>query len=445
MQEENFMVNSTINVVVTDAKGQFDLRDPLPFKNTTVCDVIEVNASKERQPILGYGAAFTDAACYNISTLTEAAREALLNDLLSPEAMGLSVSRICVGQSDYGRVAYNYDDTADDVELKDFSLDYDRAYILPTLRQARKVNPNLFLLSSPWSPPGWMKTSGTMTGGWMRNKYIGVYAQYYLRYLQEYAREGIKIDALTTQNEVETDQSGKMPACFWHPEQEMIFVRDHIGPLLKKNGLDIKIWALDHNYDLWKRAVWQMNDAGMREYTDGVAFHGYMGEAEMMGRFSAAHPDVPLYWTEGGPFISDADLTTAWCYWSKIISDTMTYGCRCFIAWNFALDEFGKPNIGPFDCAGVVTINSKTREITRSGQYYALGHFSRFIKRDAVNLQSGSGIEGISHAAFRNPDGGLVLVVTNPGNSRLIGLRVGPRQAELSLSSNSVTTLTWQD
>ncbi|MGO8673939.1 MAG: glycoside hydrolase family 30 protein [Capsulimonadaceae bacterium] len=439
------MSNSAINVTVTDAQGQFQPRDPIPFQNTAIIDTIEVDTGKERQPILGYGAAFTDAACYNISQLSSSAREALLKDLLSPEGMGLSVARITVGQSDYGRVAYSYDDTTDDVDLEHFSLDYDRAYILPTLRQARQINPDLYLFSSPWSPPGWMKTSGTMCGGWLRDKYIGVFARYYLRYLQEYAREGIRIDALTPQNETETDQSSKMPACYWHPEQEMVFVRDHLGPLLKKNGLDTKVWILDHNYDLWKRPVWQLNDPGMREFTDGVAWHGYNGEAEMMSRFSAAHPDVPLYWTEGGTHLDESDASSCWCRCSKMISETMTHGCRCFVAWNYALDEAGKPNIGPFHCAGFVTIHSKTREITRSPLYYALGHYSRFVKRNAVNLASTSGVEGISHSAFRNPDGSFALVLTNPGNSRAIALHAGRRQAEITLSANSITTLTWQE
>lgn len=442
------MSQSSILATVTDDKSRFEQRpgvSVVPSERVSARPVIEVRPAEEHQPILGFGAAFTDAACYNISRLPDAERGAFLKELLSEGGMSFNVARICVGQSDYGRVRYSYDDTPDDMELKDFSLDYDRAYIIPMLQQAREIRPDLFLLSSPWSPPGWMKTSETMLGGWMREKYLGVFAEYYLKYLQGYADAGIKVNALTPQNETETDQSGKMPACYWHPDMEVSFVRDHMGPLLKKHGLDVDMWLLDHNYDLFQRAIWSLQQPGLKEYSTSIAFHGYNGTADQMKKVTEAVPGAKLYWTEGGPFYTNHEYPTEWCKWAKTVTETMVNDCRCFIAWNFALDEAGKPNIGPFDCGGLVTIDSKTQKITRSGQYYGLGHFSHFVKRGAVRIGSNAALEDISHVAFRNPDGGLVLVVTNPGNTRTVGLRAGKTNAELTLPSNSVATFTWTD
>src|SRR6185295_9165867 len=163
------------------------------------------------------------------------------------------------------------------------------------------VNPELFLLGSPWSPPGWMKANRSMLGGSMRNSSYAPYARYFVRFLQEYAAAGVPVNAVTVQNEVDTDQDGRMPACLWGQEYEIAFVRDHLGPLLESTGTATKIWILDHNYNLWDRVLSQLEDPAFRKHVGGVAWHGYAGEPEMMMRVQKAHPELGMYWTEGGP------------------------------------------------------------------------------------------------------------------------------------------------
>ena len=157
---------------------------------------------------------------------------------------------VCVGASDYSTKLYSYDDGEADPDLTRFSIEHDREYILPMLRQAGRVNPDLFLFSTPWSPPGWMKFNNSMLGGAMRNHYLPVYAQYYLKFLQAYAAEGVPVQALTSQNELDTDQDGIMPACIWPQEYEIQFVRDHLGPQFHEAGIKSKILIFDHNWDL---------------------------------------------------------------------------------------------------------------------------------------------------------------------------------------------------
>ena len=135
------------------------------------------------QEILGFGGAFTDATCYTFDQLEPAAREQLFHEMFHPSEMGLSVCRICVGSSDYSTKLYSFDDGEADPDLTRFSIEHDREYILPILRQARQANPDMFLFSSPWSPPGWMKFNGTMLGGSMRNHYFPAYAQYFRKFL----------------------------------------------------------------------------------------------------------------------------------------------------------------------------------------------------------------------------------------------------------------------
>jgi glucosylceramidase len=402
-----------------------------------------LNPATKFQEILGFGGAFTDATCYTFNQLVPAAREQLFHELFHPSEMALSTGRICVGSSDYSTKLYSFDEGEPDPELKRFSIDHDREYILPMLRQARQANPDLFLFSSPWSPPGWMKFNGTMLGGSMRSHYFSAYAQYYLKFLQGYAAEGVPVQALTTQNEVDTDQDGKMPACIWPQEYEIQFIRDHLGPLLERSGMPTRIWILDHNYNLWGRAVDSLADEKLRKYCNAVAWHGYYGTAEMMTKVQDAYPEIEMHWTEGGPDYTDLGYLNDWCKWGGTFAEVLRNWCHSITSWNLALDEHGKPNIGPFPCGGVVTINSQTKEITRSGQYWAFAHYSRVIRRGARRFDSQSRAADLQHVAVKNPDGQRVLLLTNPGPARTIEVRLANVAASVPLKTNSLTTLVW--
>src|SRR5205807_1117157 len=246
--------SGNISVRVTYADKRFAPAPPVAWLSAAGAvgeNSIVLDPAKKFQEILGFGAAFTDAACYMFNQLSPASREQLFRILFHPSEMGLSVCRTCIGSSDYSTKVYSYDEGEPDPDLKRFSIDHDREYILPMLREARKANPDLFLFSSPWSPPGWMKAGGSMLGGSMRQKYFAPYSQYFLKFLKAYAGEGVAVQAVTVQNEVDTDQDGRMPACSWPQEYEMAFVKNHLGPLLEKENPSTKIWILDHNYNLW--------------------------------------------------------------------------------------------------------------------------------------------------------------------------------------------------
>jgi len=403
---------------------------------------IVIDPAKSYQPILGFGAAFTDAACYTFNRLDPGAREALFHELFHPSEMGLSVCRTCVGSSDYSTEAFTYNEGDPDPDLNRFSIEHDRPYVLPILRQARKANPDLFLFSSPWTPPGWMKSNKSMLGGNMQRHYMASYANYFVKFLRAYESEGVVVNAITVQNEVDTDQDSRMPQCAWPMEYEADFVRQHLGPTFEKNGLKTKIWIVDHNYNLWGRAIAELETPDVRKYTNAIAWHGYVGKPEWMMRVPEAYPDVEMYWTEGGPDYTQPDYLTDWANWSTMFLGILRNGCRSITGWNLALDERGKPNIGPFTCGGMVTIHSQTKEITRSGQHWALAHFSRFIRRGAHRIES-TGAGDIAHAAFQNPDGSQILILANTGADRAVEARLGQQATTVQLAPNSVATLTW--
>jgi glucosylceramidase len=412
-------------------------------------EAIILDTGATRQEMLGFGAAITEASAYVLSRLNDAERQPVMHDLFSADAMNLNVCRTCVGSSDYATKVYSYDEsTTPDPELRNFSLEHDKAYYLPILREARKVNPELFLFSSPWSPPGWMKPNNSMLGGAMRKQSFGPYAKYFLKFLDGYKAEGVAINAVTVQNETDAEQEGHMPACLWAQEAEIEFVREHLGPALRKAGLPTKIWVLDHNYSLWGRAIDELSDTGAYEFIDGIAWHGYVGEPSAMTRVHDAFPAKSEYWTEGGPDINQPDYQTDWTKWADQFNGILNNWARSITAWNVALDEKGKPNVGPFSCGGVITVDNATHKITQSGQYWAFAHYSKHVKRGAkVFATDGIGQMGtggaVSHTGFRNPDGSFAVVIANTGSERRVQLVKGSHTLDVQLPADSVQTLQW--
>lgn len=436
-----------ISVWTTAGEQRHAIAAPLKWKpaSESTQKSISINPSKQFQQILGFGAAFTDAACFTLSRLDGQARRELFHHLYDPAQMALSVSRVCIGSSDYSRNVYSYDDGSEpDLELKRFSIEHDRAYILPILREARGANPDMWLLASPWSPPGWMKSNGSMLGGSMRKASYEVYAEYLQKFLDAYAAEGVRINSLTSQNEVDTDQDGKMPACLWGQEYEIEFIRDHLGPRLANSKNNTDIWILDHNYNLWGRVLCELEDEKARQYISGVAWHGYAGTPDVMARVQKAYPNVGQYWTEGGPDFVKPGYATEWAKWSVEFTGILRNRARCIIGWNYALDEHGNPNIGPFQCAGLITVDSKTAALSYSGQYWAMAHFSSHMRRGASIVESTGDVKNIQHVAAVNSSGEHVLVLTNTGNeTRTINLRSGESAVAVDLAADSISTLVW--
>lgn len=416
--------------------------DPWRAASTSADVIIEPN--KQYQSILGFGGAFTDASCYLFGQMDAASRNSLLHELVGPDGLRLSMGRTCIGASDYSRTVYNFDEsTTPDPQLRDFTIAHDKSYILPTLREAQQTNPEMFYFSAPWSPPGWMKAGGSMLGGSMRKKYFAAYAEYFMKFIEAYRGAGVKISAVTSQNEVDTDQDGRMPAALWGQEYEIAFIKEFLGPAFRGASIDTKIWILDHNYDLWGRAMDELQDPDVRKFVDGVAWHGYMGEPSAMTRVHNAFPDKHAYWTEGGPDISSPTYATDWAKWSCTFAQILRNWSRCIVSWNLLLDENGEPNIGPFKCGGLVTRNSKTHEITRSGQYWAFAHFSKAIRRGARVIASSGEMSDLEHAAFRNPDGSYVLVIGNQGQARRLSVSFEGNALDLSVPADSVLTAVW--
>ena len=335
---------------------------------------IETDANKNFK---GFGVAITGSSCYNLSIMDPSERKEFLNMIYSEDGIGLSVGRLCVGSSDYSAELYSYDDEPFDVELKHFSIERDKKYIIPMIKEILKIKPDLFIFASPWSPPGWMKTGGNMCGGYMREEFLECYVEYYIKFLKAYEANGIKISALTPQNEPHF-QTGYYPTCIWHPESEAKFVK-MLRQRLAEEGLDVKIWLFDHNFSGADEVLWQFkNCEGLKDACQAVAFHYYSGTVEETFKIKRAYPDKELHFTEAGPRLYD-NYDTDWCKWAIMISKAIKCGYSSFTGWNLLLNEMGGPNIGPNLCGGLVTRHTGTGELSYSGQYKAFEHIAKYI------------------------------------------------------------------
>ncbi len=348
------------------------LNDGVPLSGITTAVKSENGVNTD---FLGFGVAITGSSCYNLSLMDNTERQQLLKRLYTSEGLNLKIGRLTIGASDYSAELYTYDDVEGDTDLTHFSIERDKAYILPMIKEILAVAPDLTLFASPWSPPAWMKTGGSVGGGYMREKYLDCYADYIVKYIQAYEAEGIRINAITPQNEPETQQGGKMPACIWHPDIEAKF----ISILRKKfdiNNISTKIWCYDHCFDGAHRVAWCLKEhPALKSDCDGIAFHYYGGSIEQTAFLKAEYPELQLHFTEGGPRLYD-NYDTDWCKWTLMMIKALCNGYSSFTGWNLMLDESGGPNVGPFFCGGLVTRNSISGELSYSGQYKAFRHFA---------------------------------------------------------------------
>ena len=402
----------------TNSAGQFQKREI--FQADTIPGSVTVQSSPEvsTNNFYGFGAAITPSSCYLLAQMESQQRTALLQHIYGKDGLNLSVGRLCVGSSDYSAELYTYDDVPFDTELKHFSVARDEAYVIPMIKEILKIRPDLYLYSSPWSPPAWMKTGGSICGGHMREEFVECYVEYYIKFLKAYAQHGIQIHALTPQNEPETHQEGRMPACIWNPETEGKFIRC-LRRRLNEEHMDVKIWMWDYRFTGIDRVLWSLdNMEGLAQCCTGVAFHYYQGAIEQTRKLHKYYPQLEMHFTEGGPRLYD-NYDTDWCKWGIMITKALTCGYRSFTGWNLLLDETGGPNIGPYFCGGLATVHSQTGEISYSGQSIAIHHIAPHIQ-PASKIYPLVSDEAAYNPMFAYPKTNALMVgflIENPDNT----------------------------
>jgi glucosylceramidase len=443
--------NKTGKVWLTTGDGTIRLRQmaPVEFKKRgpSKLPVIEIDAATQYQKILGFGASMTGSSAYVLDHhLNDQRRKEVMDSLFSKErGIGLSYLRMTIGASDFSTHTFSYNDPPEgmtDTKLKFFSIDPDRQRLIPRLKEAMAINPDIEVMGSPWSAPAAWKTTGSMIGGKLKPSVQPAFANYLIQYIKNFGAEGVKISAITIQNEPEFEPKG-YPGMLMTAEEQRDFIKTFLGPKFLENEVDTKIVVYDHNWDHPNYPITILVDPDARKYVDGSAFHCYAGDVSSQSKVHDAYPDKNIYFTE----CSSGGWSGAWrddLMWKfkNLLIGNLRNWATCVLFWNLALDENNGPtNGGCMDCRGVVTVRSNgTYEPTID--YYSLGHLSRFVRKGAVRIASTDlSAQNLDNVAFKNPDGSTVLVVMNNQEAaRQVNVKSKEGVATLDIPAYSVVT-----
>jgi len=413
---------------------------------TNTGTTIDVDDSQTFQEIDGFGYTLTGGSAILINSLSESAKTALLKDLFLHDEnnIGVSYLRISVGASDLSESVFTYNDLPageTDLELKKFTLEKEQKDLIPVLKRIITLFPEIKIMGSPWTPPTWMKTNNNSVGGSLKSEYYDVYARYLAKYVQEMAKEGIIIDALTVQNE--PLHPGNNPSLLMLATEQKDFVKNHLGPVFKALHLKTKIIVYDHNADNPQYPIDILNDPGAKKYIDGSAFHLYNGSINALSTVHNAHPDKNLYFTEqwvGAPSNFAGDFK--W-HMENVIIGSMNNWSKVALEWNLAADANQKPHTpgGCTLCLGALTINGST--VTKNVAYYIIAHASKFVRPGSRRIYS-STVNNLQNVAFKTPDGKKVIIVLNKSTvAQSFNLKYNGKQVTTSLNAGSTGTYVW--
>ena len=447
----------TVYTTADNSDHRLSRTDTLAFKpmgqplETQIC--VFVDPTKKFQTFLGVGGALTDASAEVFAKLPRAKQQEFLTAHYDRnKGIGYTLARTNIHSCDFSSGSYIYVDEGDKA-LKSFSIAHDKQFRIPFIKQAlATAGGKLSIFGSPWSPPAFMKTTNNMLhGGKLKPEFYQSWATYFTKFIKAYQQEGIPIWGITIQNEPMATQTWE--SCIYSAEEERDFLKNFLGPTMKKEGLgDKKIIAWDHNRDLvYQRAKTILSDPNAAKYVWGIGFHWYepwSGGEPMFDNIKLVHetfPEKNLIFTEGCADSYDAAKVKDWrlgeLYGRSMIND-FNGGAVGWTDWNVLLDETGGPNhVGNF-CFAPVHAHTKTGEITYTNSYYYIGHFSKFVRPGARRVASSPSRSQLLSTAFVNTDGKLSVVVMNKSDKAVnYFLWLDGQAAEVNTPPHSIQTL----
>ena len=448
---------NAVSVWLTTADLQTHLaqQDDVHFSTGSASGVITitVNENQTDQQMDGFGASLTDGSAWLIyNKMSKSQRDALMEKLFSPvDGIGLDFLRQPMGASDLTTPAsgeYSYDDMPQgqtDPNLAHFSIAHDKTYIIPLLKQALQINPALKIMATPWSPPGWMKSTDSMEGGTLNAAAYAPYANYFVKFIQAYQAQGIPIYAVTVENEPLYQPVG-YPGMSFPADQEANFIATYLAPAFAQNHITTKILGYDHNWDAPSYPTTLLSNASANAALAGTAWHCYAGAVEAQSQVSQAYPNKDTYETEcaGGQWEGNNGLPGT----VNLVIGAIRNQSKSVVRWGLALDPNGEPNLGTgaacSQCQGIVTIDQSNGKVTYNGDYYGLGQASKFLAPGAYRIDSSAGSNGVSDVAFKNSDGSKVLVVYNAAASQQhFAVQWGGQWFSYTLPAGAIATFKW--
>ena len=415
---------------------------------------ITVDENTRYQTFTGGGASFTDTAAWLMNSsgaLSTATRNATMTKLFSPtDGIGLSFLRNPMGASDLARYGYSYDDVASgqtDPNLTSFSIAHDLADVVPLTKQALSLNPSLTVMASPWTAPAWMKDSGSLNGGWLKSEDYGVYANYFVKYLQAYKDQGVPVSYVTVQNEP-TCCSG-YPSMSWNASGLAYFTKSELLPKLNASGLTTKVLAHDWNWDVYDSyAASTVDDAAVRSNPNfgGIAWHGYSDISGVTKQTTVhnQYPTLDAFGTEhsGGTWVANQQREDM----NNIIDYTRNWA-KSVTKWSLAVDQnMGPHNGGCGTCTGLITVHNgdgASGTVDYTVEYYTMGQLTKFVRPGAQRIAS-TASTNVPNVAWRNPDGSKALIAYNDASTaKTVTINWGGQHATYSLPGKTSATFTW--
>ncbi|MDE5882621.1 MAG: glucosylceramidase, partial [Muribaculaceae bacterium] len=454
-----------VRMVTTTANRAKDLTESYIGFSTTdnmSPSTIRINPGETFQTIDGFGAAITGSTAYNLMKMTPEDRAKFLKETFSTtEGYGMSYIRICIGCSDFSLSEY----TCCDIKgIENFALTAEETeYVIPVLKEILAINPSIKILGSPWTAPKWMKVNNltelkpydSWTSGQLNPAYYQDYAEYFVKWIQAFKKEGIDIYAMTPQNE--PLNRGNSASMFMGWDEQRDFIKTALGPKFREAGINTKIYAFDHNYNYDNLPEQQSYptkiyaDADASQYIAGAAYHNYGGNVEELNSIHKAYPDKELVFTEStaGDWNDGANLQ------KRLIDDmeqitlgTVNRWSRGAIIWNLMLDAKRGPN-RPGGCTtgfGAVDISDDYKTIRRNSFYYIMAHMSTAVQPGAIRIgTSGYSPAGLTYSAFRNPDNSYALVLSNSKSEDMKAtVDDGNRHFPVTVPANGIVSLSWK-
>ena len=445
----------TIRAYTVSANGIHRLEvSELPGETASASDAtVTLLPEQKYQTIDGFGFAITGSTGYNLSKMKAEDRRAFLTRTFSPEhGYGASYVRVPIGCSDFSLSNYTCCDTPG---IENFALtDEETKYIIPALKEILEINPSVKIISSPWTPPRWMKTNGNWTAGHLKPECYQDYATYFVKWIKAFAEYGIHITAVCPQNESLQRYNSASMVMEWTEARD--FIKQALGPKFREEGIDTQIYVYDHDYDYCEEESQKdyptriYEDADASQYITGAAFHSYGGDASEMSNVHNANPDKKLIFTETtagewnaeGVRISVATNDIKW----QLLPVLKNWGCT-FLVWNLMLDS----ERGPYRPGGCSTANGavdimKTdyATITYNSYYYIVCLASVGIPVGSVRIGTSGDHEDVGTVAFRTPEGGYSLLLNNTSASPRAITVAGPASFTVTVDANSAKVLTWK-
>lgn len=387
---------------------------PKKYQEKLENQIINIYPEITYQTIIGFGGAFTEATGVSIKKLPADKQDKVIKEYFSKEGLNYSIGRLPIGSSDFSLNSYSYSNKTD---LSDFSIEKDNNYIIPIVKSAQKINPNIQFLSSPWSPPKFMKSNKMLVlGGKLLEKYNQIWANYLVKYINSYKNEGITINYMTIQNEPNAIQIWE--SCLYSSKEEANFAIKYLFPTFRENNINTKILIWDHNKEkLFSRSIQELNNNQALDAISGIAFHWYTGDHfENISLIHEAFPGKLLIHTEGctgySKFNPNDEIKNAEIYGHDILGD-LNNGVNAYIDWNLVLDNKGGPNHKLNYCNSPIMINKEATNYIKNLTFYYIGHFSKYIYSGAKRIAFSKYTDNIEVTTFKNPDNSIAIILLN--------------------------------